>query len=68
MEAIFAILHELIDHAVPMGNDRGRLHGLVSDLEPGTTAAPETAAEPGPAVPPKRAVPVPGAADVPASA
>jgi hypothetical protein len=47
MEAIFAILHELIDHAVPMGNDRGRLHGLVSDLEAGTTAAPETAAEPG---------------------
>jgi hypothetical protein len=27
------LLHELIDHAVPQGNKRGELHGLVDDMD-----------------------------------
>jgi hypothetical protein len=44
MEPLFRLLRELIEHAVPPGNKRGELHGLVDQLEAGTAEEAVTAA------------------------
>lgn len=51
MKDLYQLLHKLIDHAVPQGNERGELHAHVDELaapEPGPDEAevPETPAAP----------------------
>jgi hypothetical protein len=53
--SLFELLHKLIDHAVPQGNERGELHAHVDAMRPGPDEEPTVAAEPEtPAAPPAK--------------